>query len=353
MKIALLTDTHFGARNDSPVFLEHFMRFFDRTFFPRIQAEGITTILHLGDFLDRRKFVNFLTLNAVQNGFVKKLWDSGAEMHCILGNHDIFFKNKSEVNSLRELFQDKFTVHEKPTVINFDGLDIALLPWINKENEQESLRFVEQTDAPILCGHLELHGFQVLRNTPFDGGMSAELFKKFRAVYTGHFHTRHSRGNIHYLGCPYEITMGDYGDRKGFHILDTDSGDLEFVKNPHTIFTQIEWDDSAFEEAKIVKVDPERTHNKFVRIVVKKKTKPYVFEKFVDSVYANSPHAVTIVEDFQHETAEEEEIDLSEDTLSIINREIETMQNVGDHSRLKNLMRDLYTESVANESTRS
>lgn len=353
MKIALLTDCHWGARNDSPIFIDHFMRFFDRTFFPRIQAEGITTILHLGDFLDRRKFVNFLTLNAVQNGFVKQLWDSGAEMHCILGNHDIFFKNKSEVNSLRELFHDKFTVHEKPTVMNFDGLDIALLPWINKENEEESLRFIKETAAPVLCAHLELHGFQVLRNTPFDGGMSAELFKKFRAVYTGHFHTRHSRGNIHYLGCPYEITMGDYGDRKGFHILDTDSGDLEFVKNPHTIFTQIEWDDSAFEEAKIVKVDPERTNGKFVRIVVKKKTKPYVFEKFVDSVYANSPHAVTIVEDFQPETAEDEEIDLSEDTLSIINREIETMQNVGDHSRLKNLMRDLYTESVANESTRS
>jgi len=329
------------------------MRFFDRTFFPRIQAEGITTIIHLGDFLDRRKFVNFLTLNAVQKLFVNRLHDSGAEMHCILGNHDIFYKNRSDVNSLKELFDDKFTVHEKPITLPFDGLNIALLPWINKENEEESLRFIQKTDAPVLCGHLELHGFQVLRNTPFDGGMNAELFKKFHSVYTGHFHTRHSRGNIHYLGCPYEITMGDYGDKKGFHILDTETRELEFVKNPHNIFTQIEWDDSSLEESKIVKVDPERTCGKFVRIVVKKKTKPYIFEKFVDSVYANSPHAVTIVEDFQPEAAEDEEIDLSEDTLSIINREIEGMQNVGDHSRLKSLMRDLYTESVANESTRS
>jgi len=329
------------------------MRFFDRTFFPRIQAEGITTIIHLGDFLDRRKFVNFLTLNAVQKLFVNRLHDSGAEMHCILGNHDIFYKNRSDVNSLKELFDDKFTVHEKPITLPFDGLNIALLPWINKENEEESLRFIQKTDAPVLCGHLELHGFQVLRNTPFDGGMNAELFKKFHSVYTGHFHTRHSRGNIHYLGCPYEITMGDYGDKKGFHILDTETRELEFVKNPHNIFTQIEWDDSSLEESKIVKVDPERTCGKFVRIVVKKKTKPYIFEKFVDSVYANSPHAVTIVEDLQPEAAEDEDIDLSEDTLSIINREIEGMQNVGDHSRLKSLMRDLYTESVANESTRS
>ena len=353
MKIAIVTDTHFGARNDNPIFLEHFMRFFDRTFFPRIQAEGIRTILHLGDFLDRRKFVNFLTLNAVRNGFVKQLTDSGAEMHCILGNHDIFYKNKSEVNSLQELFSDKFIVHEKPVVLPFDGLSIALLPWINKENEEESLRFVKETDAPILCGHLELHGFQVLRNTPFDGGMNAELFKKFHAVYTGHFHTRHSRDNIHYLGCPYQITMNDYGDKKGFHILDTETRELEFVKNPHTIFTQIEWDDSAMQESGIVKVDADRTNGKYVRIVVKNKTKPYLFEKFVDSVYANSPHAVTIIEDFQPESAEEENVDLAEDTLSVINREIEGLQNVGDPKRLKTLVRDLYTECISNESSRS
>lgn len=352
MRIAIVTDTHFGARNDSPVFLEHFMRFFDRTFFPRIQAEGIDTILHLGDFLDRRKFVNFLTLNAVQNLFVKRLEESGAKMHCILGNHDIFFKNKSEVNSLQELFADKFVVHDKPTTLTFDGLKIAMLPWINKENEEESLRFVQDTDAPILCGHLELHGFQVLRNTPFDGGMSADLFKKFKAVYTGHFHIRHNRGNIHYLGCPYQITMNDYGDKKGFHILDTETGELEFVKNPHTIFTQIEWDDTDLEDGKLVKVEAERTQGKYVRIVVKTKTKPYLFEKFVDSVYANSPHGVTIIEDFQPETAEDEDVDLAEDTLSIINKEIEGLQNVGDPKRLKSLIRDLYSECISLESSK-
>ena len=200
MKIALVTDTHFGARNDSPVFMEHFMRFFDRVFFPRVAAEGITTIIHLGDFLDRRKFVNFLTLNAVRNGFIQRLEESGATMHCILGNHDIFFKNKSEVNSLQELFSDKFVVHDKPTTLEFDGLPIALLPWINKENEEESLRFINETDAPILCGHLELHGFQVLRNTTFDGGMSAELFKLMTGLKITHVPYKGSTGRVDIVG---------------------------------------------------------------------------------------------------------------------------------------------------------
>ena len=353
MKIALVTDTHFGARNDSPIFMEHFMRFFDRVFFPRIEAEGIDTIIHLGDFLDRRKFVNFLTLNAVQNGFVKRLEQSGAKMHCILGNHDIFYKNKSEVNSLQELFSDRFVVHDTPKVLDFDGLPIAMLPWINKENEAESLKFITETHAPILCGHLELNGFQVLRNTPFDGGMDSDLFKKFHAVYTGHFHTRHSRENVHYLGCPYQITLNDYGDKKGFHILDTATRDLEFVKNPHNIFTQIRYDDSTLSDTHHIKVDEERTRGKFVRIIVEQKTKPYIFEKFVDSVYASNPHGVTIIEDLQPEqNGDSEAVDLGEDTITIINREIESLQNISDPKRLKELVRDLYAECLANESVK-
>lgn len=351
MKIALVTDTHFGARNDSPIFMEHFMRFFDRVFFPRIEAEGIDTIIHLGDFLDRRKFVNFLTLNAVQNGFVKRLEQSGAKMHCILGNHDIFYKNKSEVNSLQELFSDRFIVHDTPKVLDFDGLPIAMLPWINKENEEESLRFIQDTHAEILCGHLELHGYQVLRNTPFDGGMDAGLFKKFQAVYTGHFHTRHSRENVHYLGCPYQITLNDYGDKKGFHILDTQTRELEFVKNPHTIFTQIRYDDTDASETVPLSVEEERTRGKFVRIVVEKKTKPYLFEKFVDSVYASAPHGVTIIEDLQaDQSGDSDLVDLGEDTITIINKEIEALQNISDPKRLKDLVRDLYAECLANES---
>lgn len=353
MKIAIVTDTHFGARNDSPIFMEHFMRFFDRVFFPRIAAEGIDTIIHMGDFLDRRKFVNFLTLNAVRNGFVKRLEESGATMHCILGNHDIFFKNKSEVNSLQELFSDKFVVYDKPTTVTFDGLPIALLPWINKENETESLKFIAETPADILCGHLELHGYQVLRGTPFDGGMKPDLFKRFKAVYTGHFHTRHSHENVHYLGCPYQITMNDYGDKKGFHILDTETRELEFVKNPHTIFTQIRYDDTDASETVPLSVEEERTRGKFVRIIVEKKTKPYLFEKFVDSVYASAPHGVTIIEDLQpDQNGDSDLVDLGEDTITIINKEIEALQNISDPKRLKNLVRDLYSECVANETAK-
>jgi DNA repair exonuclease SbcCD nuclease subunit len=297
--------------------------------------------------LDRRKFVNFSTLNAVRKGFVQELHDHGLQMHCILGNHDIFFKNRSDVNSLRELFYDAFTVYEKPTVVQFDSMKIALLPWINKENEAESMEFVKSCDAEVLCGHLELDGFQVMRNSTFQGGMKSDPFARFKAVYTGHFHTRHSKDNIHYLGCPYQITMSDYGEKKGFHILDTESGKLEFVVNPYAIFTKITYDDSELEQTEMLTVPEEKVRGHFVRVVVEKKTKPYLFEKFVDSLYAAQPEGVTIIDNAMVDTNESTDtVDLTEDTLATINKEIDSMESLGNAQSLKDLIRELYAESL-------
>lgn len=350
MKIALIGDSHFGARNDSPIFLDYFMSFFDRVFFPYIETHDIKTIIHLGDFLDRRKFVNFQTLNAVRSGFVDKLESSGAKMHVILGNHDIFFKNKSEVNSLQELFADKFIVHNKPTVEVFDGTPIALLPWINSENEDESLKFIQSAKADILCGHLELDGFNVLRSVVFNGGMKSSLFAKYKAVYTGHFHTRHSKGNIHYLGCPYQITLADYGDKKGFHVLDTDTGELEFIRNPYDIFLQINYDDSQSDDDSPLHFPEDKLKGRYVRVVVEKKTKPYLFEKFIDRLYTAQTHGVTVIEDFYPEEEKGSiEIDLGEDTLTLINKEIDTLGNVENKERLKSLIRDLHSECLEHD----
>ena len=66
MKIAIITDTHFGAKGDSQIFLEHTFKFFEDVFFPTIKERGITNVLHLGDLMDRRKYVNFHTLHQMR-----------------------------------------------------------------------------------------------------------------------------------------------------------------------------------------------------------------------------------------------------------------------------------------------
>ena len=137
MKIALLNDTHWSARGDSQIFIDYFMKFFDDIFFPYLEENDITTIIHAGDFMDRRKFVNFNSLHQVRTRFIDKLHMKNITMHCIIGNHDVYYRNTNRVNSLQELFSNDMTIYDEPQVVNFDGLDIALLPWVNKENSMD------------------------------------------------------------------------------------------------------------------------------------------------------------------------------------------------------------------------
>ena len=137
MKAALITDTHFGARNDSKVFLQYFEKFYDNVFFPYLEEHNIKTIFHLGDIVDRRKFINYVTLREFKEMFVQRCIDMNIEVHAIVGNHDIPYRNTNEVNALNELFGDKHNLihkYSQPQSIQWQGCDIAMLPWINSAN---------------------------------------------------------------------------------------------------------------------------------------------------------------------------------------------------------------------------
>ena len=102
MKIALINDTHWGARGDSLTFMNYFRKFYDNVFFPYLEEHNIKTLIHLGDVVDRRKFINFKILNDLRTNFVERLWKLGIDTHIIIGNHDTFHKNTNELNSLQE-----------------------------------------------------------------------------------------------------------------------------------------------------------------------------------------------------------------------------------------------------------
>ncbi len=103
MKIALLNDTHFGCRNDSPAFMNYHNRFYDEIFFPYIKENNIKRLIHLGDVVDRRKFINFKTAHTFREEFMHRLYKEGIDTHIILGNHDTYYKNTNEVNAIKNL----------------------------------------------------------------------------------------------------------------------------------------------------------------------------------------------------------------------------------------------------------
>lgn len=110
MKIAFICDTHFGARNDSPFFLDNALTFFEKQFFPYLKENNITEVIHLGDFFDRRKYVNFNTLSSVRKRFINKFDEENIKLHVTIGNHDTYFRNTNDLNSLKELLTDRYKI---------------------------------------------------------------------------------------------------------------------------------------------------------------------------------------------------------------------------------------------------
>jgi len=346
VKIALLNDTHWSARGDSQIFLDYFMSFFDKVFFPYMEEHGITTIIHAGDFMDRRKYVNFNILNQVRDRFISRMQDSRIEMHCILGNHDVYYRNTNRVNSLQELFYNDMTIYDEPQVVNFDGLDIALLPWVNKENYEQSIKFIKTANAPILIGHLELDGYHVMRGIEYKGGMDPNLFKRYEKVLSGHFHCRQERDNILYMGTQYQITFSDLNETKGFHVLDTETREVEFIVNPFKMFVELTYND--VDGTLDDNSDFKNLKDTYVRVVVEHKDHPYSFDRFIDKMYDAGVAKITTVEEALDISDDDEKIlDLAQDTVTLINSEVDNLEEVKDKAKMKKIIKDLYMESLS------
>jgi DNA repair exonuclease SbcCD nuclease subunit len=354
-KAAIITDTHFGARNDNQLFNEYFEKFYSEVFFPYIKKHNIKTIFHLGDIMDRRKFINYITLDKFKKMFIKQAMELELDLHIILGNHDVFYRNTNEINAIDQLFNGheyinsgKMKFYSKTTEIVFDGTKLLFVPWINSSNYQESIELIQSTDAQILFGHLELSGFDMYRGMKNMHGMDTKPFSKFELVASGHFHHKSTKGNINYLGCPYEINWNDYNDRRGFHIFDSDKRSLTFHQNPYKMFFKVWYDDSEKHIEEIIEsTDFTRFKDRIVKIVVQNKTNSYWFDLFLDKIYKESPNHVTIIEENRQleNILESEIINEAEDTLTILNNYIKALELSVDRPALQKELTSLYMDA--------
>jgi DNA repair exonuclease SbcCD nuclease subunit len=349
LKVAIITDQHFGARNDSIAFLDFFQKFYDDTFFPSLDAAGINTVLILGDTFDRRKYVNFYALDRAKKMFFDKLEERGIRVHMLAGNHDTYYKNTNDVNSPDLLLREynNIDVIDSPETIVIDGTSICMMPWICPENYQASLDEMKNTKAEICMGHFEIAGFAMHRGMESHDGLSKEIFDKFDMVFSGHYHHRSDDGHIYYLGNPYELTWQDFKDTRGFHLFDLERRELEFISNPNTMFERIEYDDRDQDPIDIDTVD---LTGKYVKLVVVNKTDFYKFDKFIQKLYNKGCYEIKIIEDFSEFEDGEigEEINL-EDTVSVLSNYVDSIETDVDKEQIKTFMRTLYTEAVNQE----
>ena len=346
MKIAIITDQHFGARNDSIAFLDFFQKFYDNTFFPTLANNNIDTVLVLGDTFDRRKYINFYALQRAKEMFFDRLASMGISVHMLAGNHDTYFKNTNDVNSPDLLLKeyDNINVIDEPTTIEVAGTEICMMPWICPENYQQSLDVMKNTKAELCMGHFEIAGFAMYRGMESHDGLSKETFDKFDMVFSGHYHHRSDDGHIYYLGNPYELTWQDYNDPRGFHLFDLSTRKLEFVTNPYTMFSRIEYNDKDQDPIDLDSLD---LKDSYVKLIVVNKTDFYKFDKFIQKLYSKGCHDIKIVEDLSEFEDGEigEEINL-EDTISVLTNYVDSVETDVDKEKIKTFMRTLYTEAV-------
>ena len=347
MKIAIVTDTHFGARNDNLNFNDYFYKFYDNIFFPTVKERGITTCVHMADVVHRRKYISYRIANDFRSRFIERFKELNIDLHIIIGNHDTYYKNTNEVNSMSELVgEDALTsIYSEPQVVEFDDVPIQFIPWINAGNYSQTMEALSHSPAQIAMGHLEVSGFQMYRGQYSEGGWDKELFRRFDTVFSGHFHHKSDDGHIYYLGTPYQIFWNDYDDAKGFHIFDTGTRELERIVNPYTLFKKIYYDDT---QENYINYDVEQYKEQYVKLIVVNKKDLYEFDKFVDRLLAVDAYDVKIIEDFSEMDASnvpDDIVENTEDTMTLLERYVDELDVTLDKNRLKNTMKSLYNEA--------
>lgn len=356
----VITDTHFGVRNDLLPIQKAQERFFRDTFWPTIDAHGINEILHLGDLVDHRTMIRYSTLEFMERVFLQPAQQRGCKIKWALGNHDVTFKNTNRLNAslaVTKYIDDgtiECLVEAREDV--FVGVPMLIVPWITHDNFEHTMDLVDASKLAYCVGHLELIGFDFYRGIPSHTGFDPGSFEKFSQVWSGHYHHPSHHRDIRYLGAPYEMVWSDWSGPRGCHLFDSTNGQLTHVNNPDVIFHRFLYDDRQPATDLQAELDlimaKQKLTDCFVKIVVKHKDNPFWFERYVDALESLGAYEVAVVEDELNEQLDADPLTgdpappPSLNTEIIMRNHIETLSLKDDVRRdVQNLLHELYVEA--------
>lgn len=341
MKVAIITDQHFGVKKGSKIYHEYFKKFYDEVFFPTLEKEKISVLIDMGDTFDNRKVIDLWSLKWAQDNYYDTLDRMGIDVYTIVGNHTAYYKNTNEVNTLQLVLGKYNNIISIPQICEhvIGNLKILFVPWINEENEEETKEKIKNSDATVVMGHLELSGFPPYRGVIQENGLDPTIFSKYRRVFSGHYHTRSDNGKIFYLGNPYQLYWNDYNDKRGFHIIDTETLKLKTINNPYDLFLKIYYNDTDHNT-----FDFNSCENRYVKLVIEKKTNSLNYETFLDKLISSNCHEVKIIENFST-NVETVSISQIEDTISILSSYVEGSEIDLDKKIIMNHIEEIYRKA--------
>ena len=202
---ACFTDIHYGLKQNSRVHLDDCHRFVD-WFIEEAKARDCETCIFLGDWHHHRASVNVATMNASIRD-LKKINDAFETVYFILGNHDLYYREKRDLNSIefaRDL--ENFVMIDE----HFLQDDVAIIPWLVGDEHKQ----VAKMKCKYMFGHFELPYFKMnaMVEMPDHGGIKAEHLAGPEYVFSGHFHKRQYKNNIHYMGNAFPHNYADVDD---------------------------------------------------------------------------------------------------------------------------------------------
>jgi len=204
---ACFTDIHYGLKQNSRLHLEDCSRYVD-WFIAEAKARNAETCIFLGDWNHHRASISVATMNASIKAF-KKLNDNFEKVYMIMGNHDLYYKDKRELNSI-EYTRDlsNFVMIDE----HFLQDDVAIIPWLVGDEHKK----VSKMKCKYMFGHFELPYFKMnaMVEMPDHGGINDKMLSGPEYVFSGHFHKRQFKNNIHYIGNAFPHNYADVDDNE-------------------------------------------------------------------------------------------------------------------------------------------
>ena len=234
-RIYTVTDLHFGIRNNSIIWKDMMVDFFD-WFILDIKKNGFDpsqdVLFILGDVFNSRESINLMILDSVIALFDKLGKEFKNGIHVIVGNHDVYYIDNNNITSVS--IMDRMLGHingyYEPKQLQISGKKCLILPWITSFDEIQ--RIISEDDSDYLFCHMDINEMKYASGTSIEKSVSKELLKKYKHVFSGHIHIRQTNDNVTYFGTPYQLDSGDSDNIKGYHYIDTkDDFKLHFVEN--------------------------------------------------------------------------------------------------------------------------
>lgn len=282
-KFAIFTDLHLGIHQNSSTWHNIALQWAD-WFVGELKTKNIKDIIFMGDFFHSRSEISVNTIHA-SSEFLSKFTDFNLTM--IVGNHDSYYKQKSDIHSLSILNgYPNIKIYDKTTSIILHDKKVTFCPWgFNYED-------IESSD--IIFGHFEIESFKMnVHKLCETGTKPKDLLKKSKLIFSGHFHLNEEReydeGKIIYAGSPFQLDFGERDTPKGYYIIDFKNLSYEFVKNNITPEHKRFLVSNLLDKEELPEDIKKAIKGNFIKIVVDKQVEQNVLDKLIHNCSCSSP----------------------------------------------------------------